>query len=240
MLLGRRLDKMVLPGNLYGSPTPATASTLFFVDRPSLPSSILGPDDYVYFQTQLVGVRADGTIDPLDDVAGTTFQWRTNAQTDSGVFDEAIIAVIPDGTLPPVVFGGVSDAHRVVPEPCAATLLGIGGRLPAGLCTATARYHVLPCRLRGAGARCPAATKDYQQRRQDDQHQRELHDQAGDDGDGQRLLHRGSLADAQGQRQQGQDGRQRGHGDRPHAVDAGQDEPLVPRSVSPGRSWYSE
>jgi len=114
------------PGNLLGVPTPTTVSMLLFVDRPSMPSSIMGPDDFIYFETKLVGVKTDGEIDLLDDTIGTTIQWKTNAQTDSTILDKAIIGVIPDGTLPPVAAGGVFDAHIVVPEPCAIALLGIG------------------------------------------------------------------------------------------------------------------
>ena len=112
-------------GNLYGTPSVATSSALFFADRPSFPSSIMAADDYVYFETKLVGVRADGTIDTLDDVAGTTFDWKTDAETDVAVFAQAIVGVIPDGNLPAVASGGVADAHIVTPEPCALALLSI-------------------------------------------------------------------------------------------------------------------
>jgi hypothetical protein len=113
------------PGNLFGTPTVVYSSTLLFADRPSMPSSIMGPNDFISFETRLVGVTADGTIDLLNDTAGTSFQWKTNAQTDSVIFDDAILGAIPSGTLPSLVVGAVFDAH-VVPEPSTIVLLSIG------------------------------------------------------------------------------------------------------------------
>jgi len=110
------------PGNLHGTPQVAFSKALLFYDSPSRPDDVSGPDVSISYLTQLVGVKADGTIVSFD-APGTIFAWTTNAAHDSDVHPEFILAMIPGGpTLPPVVSGGISNVHLVSEPSCTAFL----------------------------------------------------------------------------------------------------------------------
>src|SRR5882672_10281821 len=73
-------------------------------------------------------------------------------------------------------------------------------------------------------ARLVPPLREVEENRHHQEYEWELHDEPRDDGDRQWLLHLRPLPEGEGERQQRQDGGNRRHGDRPHAVLAGADE----------------
>jgi hypothetical protein len=113
----------------WDEPGPTRA----FFDSPRVPLGMYSaPDDHIGFQTSLVGVAADGTPIPT----GVAFRWNSNA---AYLYDphfglnvgSVYLSTVDDGTLPPIVSGGVYDV-QVVPEP-SALALGLFGALAIAL-----------------------------------------------------------------------------------------------------------
>lgn len=111
-----------LPGSLDLHTSGAVS--LDFFDQPGLPDALAGTDQYLGFETRLIGVDANGNEVALPAGLGLGFTWKSNA-----VFTTVTAQLAATEALP-VFSGGVfdirSDALAPVPEVPARTLLACG------------------------------------------------------------------------------------------------------------------
>jgi hypothetical protein len=100
-----------------------TVDALNFEDSPYLPPGWLNPGDFKGYETQLVGVNSTGKLVRTFAGYGTTFFWDTDTIRAS----QQVFASLDDGTLPPLISGGVFNVQTdsAAPEPATFTLLGI-------------------------------------------------------------------------------------------------------------------
>ena len=84
---------------------------LGFSDAPGFEQGYFREGDLLEFETKLAGVRADGSYTSFEDV-NTSFRWKTHAvYQHNDIFDILIFAMADDGTLPPLLSGGVYDVQ---------------------------------------------------------------------------------------------------------------------------------
>jgi hypothetical protein len=90
-----------------------SSNTLTFYDRPVAPAGAIPAGESLYFETSLVGVRADGSVVQFPTGLGTQFKWQSNAMGDGtgGVIPVEITYFDPSSYPPPVASGGVFDAQ---------------------------------------------------------------------------------------------------------------------------------
>lgn len=92
---------------------------LHFEDSPSVDTRFFEPGEFMNFKTELVGVKADGTVVPL----GSGFTWKSNTTNVSDIIN---LSTLNDGTLPAVASGGVFDVQPYfVPEPNSLSILAL-------------------------------------------------------------------------------------------------------------------
>ncbi|MBY0587260.1 hypothetical protein K2X85_08800 [bacterium] len=89
----------------------------YFYDAPRVPEEFLVDGEFWQFETDLIGVRSDGSMVDLKGFA-PTIRWKSNAVYDSeNAIRGGIVTSVPEGDLPAIVSGGVYDVEVVyVPE----------------------------------------------------------------------------------------------------------------------------
>jgi hypothetical protein len=115
----------VSPGDKWDSMLWINQSTkmvvMGFEDKPTMGERFYGQNEFLEFQTELVGVRDDSTELPL----GIGFRWKSNAVNAEKRY---IFASFTYTNPPPAVSGSVFDVEvfGLVPEPMALALSVIG------------------------------------------------------------------------------------------------------------------
>jgi len=110
--------------------TDSPSAAYWLLGKDSLGNSLVpGDDEYVQFESKLVGVTADGQPVDLSEMPGTTILWKSNTVTDGSInVGGNIYDVIVQGDdVNPfsILSGGIYDV-QVVPEPESAILLAVG------------------------------------------------------------------------------------------------------------------
>jgi len=97
-----------------------------FEDAPRFPVGWFLSEEYVQFETKLVGVREDKSAKYFDDIPGMSFTWKCDLTSDGGSIWTAYYSDVPDA-----LSGSIFDVQLsgAVPEPSALALLGLGGLL---------------------------------------------------------------------------------------------------------------
>lgn len=128
------------PVGTTGSSGRETSGSLLFSDTPMYASPYLDPndsEDYVQFETRLVGVYANGTSTSWNGI-GTSFRWKSNTRcTEKRVVINGEVSVLGffdslDTNTLEVISGGVFDVSADSPAPLAAPRLQMNVNFAAG------------------------------------------------------------------------------------------------------------